>query len=198
MQMTMKILRPAGTAARWRHGLIPLLLVAGFHGAPLLAQDSETIVKVEIIGASKQTPETVLYKSGLKTGDDLRNVDLTAVTERLWASGAFDDIKFEVEDMEGGKKLIIRVVERPLIKEVDYRGGTNIGLSSLKDKIKEMKLEIAPDTVYDPEVVRKIKALIVEKCGEKGYRNPVVTVALEPIAPGLIRLVFDIKEGGKA
>jgi outer membrane protein insertion porin family len=40
--------------------------------------------------------------------------------------------------------------------------------------------------------------LIVEKCGEKGYRNPVVAVELEPIGPGLSRLVFDIKEGGKA
>ncbi len=198
MRMTMKTLREAGTAIRWRHGLLPLFLVAGFHGLPLLAQDSEKIVKVEVVGASKQTPETVLYKSGLKAGDDLRSVDLTVVLERLWASGAFEDIKFEVEDMEGGKKLTIRVVERPLIKEVDYRGGTNIGLSSLKDKIKEMKLEVAPNTVYDPEVVRKIKALIVEKCGEKGFRNPVVAVDLEPIGPGLSRLVFDIKEGGKA
>jgi len=198
MRMMMNYLRKTGSAARWRHGLLPLVLVAGFHGLPLLAQDSETIVKVEVVGAKKQTPETVLYKSGLKTGDDLRSVDLTAVLERLWASGAFDDIKFEVEDAEGGKKLIIRVVERPLIKEVDYRGGTSIGLSSLKDKIKEMKLEITPDSLYDPEVARKIKALIVEKCAEKGFRNPVVNVDLEPIAPGLTRLVFDIKEGGKA
>lgn len=195
MRMTTKTPCKAGTVARWRHGLLPLLLIAGL---PLLAQDSETLMKVEVEGASKQTPETVIYKSGLKAGDDLRSVDLTVVMERLWASGAFDDIKFDVEDVEGGKKLIIRVVERPLIKEVDYRGGTNIGLSSLKDKIKEMKLEVTPDSVYDPEVVRKVKAVIVERCGEKGYRNPVVDVDLETIAPGLARLVFDIKEGGKA
>lgn len=195
MRMMMQTLREAGTSARWRHGLLPLFLVAGL---PLLAQDSETIVKLEVVGASKQSADTVLYKAGLKPGDDLRNVDLTEVLERLWASGAFEDIKFEVEDLEGGKKLIIRVVERPVIQEVDYRGGTNIGLSSLKDNIESAKLKIAPDTVYDPEVVRKIKAMIVERCGEKGYRNPVIDVDLEPVAPGRVRLVFDIKEGGKA
>ena len=70
------------------------------------------LMKVEVVGTSKQSPETVVYRSGLKTGDDLRNVDLTGVMERLWSSGAFDDIKLEVEDVEGGKKLIIRVVER--------------------------------------------------------------------------------------
>jgi outer membrane protein insertion porin family len=124
MQLTMINLRETRITARWRLGLLPLLLVAGFHGLPLLAQDSETITKVEVVGASKQTPETVLYKAGLKAGDDLRSVDLTVVMERLWASGAFDDIKFEVADLEGGKKLTIRVVERPVIKEVAFRGGT--------------------------------------------------------------------------
>ncbi|HPS67762.1 MAG TPA: POTRA domain-containing protein, partial [Holophaga sp.] len=173
---------------------LALLLVAGL---PLVAQSSETIQALEVVGASKQTPATILYKAGLKTGDDLRSVDLTAVMERLWESGAFDDIKFEVADVEGGKKLTILVVERPVVKEVDYRGGSSIGLSGIKDKVKDMNLAIGTDKVYDPEAARKVKAMIVEKCAEKGYRNPVVDVDLEPIGPGLVRLVFDIKEGGK-
>lgn len=173
---------------------LALLLVAGL---PLVAQGSETIQALEVVGASKQTPATILYKSGLKTGDDLRSVDLTAVMERLWESGAFDDIKFEVADVEGGKKLTILVVERPVVKEVDYRGGSGVGLSDIKDKVKDMNLAIGTDKVYDPEAARKVKAMIVEKCAEKGYRNPVVDVDLEPIGPGLVRLVFDIKEGGK-
>ena len=59
-------------------------------------------------------------------------------------------------DEPGGKKLTIRVKERPLIKEVDYRGGTELGLSAIKDKIKERKLTISPDSTYDPEATRKI------------------------------------------
>ena len=195
MRMTTKNLRNERHGAPWHRRILPLLLVAGL---PLLAQDSETLMKVEVVGASKQAPETVIYRAGLKPGDDLRNVDLTAVMEKLWASGAFEDVKLEVEDMAGGKKLVIRVVERPIVKEVDYRGGSSIGLSTVKDKIKEMKLSVGPDLVYDPESVRKVKEMIVEKCAEKGYRNPVVDVDLEPVGPGLVRLVFDIKEGGKA
>ena len=194
MRMMIKNLCEDRICRHWHRSLLPLLLVAGL---PLLAQDSETLMKVEVVGAAKQTPDTILYKSGLKTGDDLRSIDLTAVMERLWASGAFDDIKFEVEDVEGGKKLTILVVERPVVKEVDYRGGSSIGLSAIKDKIKEMKLAIGNDMVYDPEAVRRVKTMIVEKCAEKGFRNPVVDVDLEPIGPGLVRLVFDIKEGGK-
>ena len=190
--------RSGNLGSRVRGGVLPLVLVAGFQCLPGLAQDSEVLTKVEVQGAKKQTPETVLFKAGLKEGDDLRNVDLTAVLDKLWATGSFDDIKFEVEDEKDGKKLIIRVVERPIVKEVDYRGGTEVGLSAVKDKIKEKKLLINPDSVYDPEAARRIKDLIVDECAEKGFRNPVIAVTLEPMGPAAVRLVFDIKEGGKA
>lgn len=180
----------------WR-GLLPLALVAGFT-LPLTAQDIEPIVTIEVVGAQKQTPETVIFKSGVKVGDDLRNLDFSAVMEKLWASGSFDDIKLELEDAPGGKKLVIRIRERPLIKEIDYRGGTEVGLTNIKDKVKEKKLTINPETVYDPEAARKIKNMIVEQAGEKGFRNPVVDITLEPMPGGVARLVFDIKEGGKA
>lgn len=182
---------------RWCGGMLPLALVAGL-AFPLGAQDIEPIAQIEVIGAQKQTAETVIFKSGVKVGDDLRNLDLSAVIEKLWASGSFDDIKLELEDATGGKKLVIRIRERPLIKEVDYRGGTEVGLTNIKDKVKEKKLIINPDTVYDPEAARKIKNLVVEQAGEKGFRNPVVDITLEPMGPGIARLVFEIKEGGKA
>ena len=180
-----------------RGGLLPFALVAGLQAVPALAQDSEVIAKIEVLGATKLTPETVIFKAGLKVGDDLRTLDFTAILDKLWASGAFEDIKFEVEETKEGRKLIIRVAERPIVKEIDYRGGTEVGLTNLKDKIKEKKLDIAENTVYSPDAARKIKGLIVEQCAEKGFRNPVIDVTLEPLGGGLARLVFDIKEGGK-
>ncbi len=183
--------------SRVRSRCMPFALVAGI-ALPIAAQDIEPIVAIEVIGAVKQTPETVIFKSGLKVGDDLHTVDFSAVLEKLWASGSFDDVKLELEDATGGKKVVIRIKERPLIKEVDFRGGTEVGLTNIKDKVKEKKLTINPDTVYDPEAARKIKDLIVDQAGEKGFRNPVVDVTLEPMAGGVARLVFEIKEGGKA
>lgn len=197
MRMMMKNFSTAQRLPRWCGGLLPLILAAGVQAIPAFAQDSEVLTKIEVVGAMKQPPETILFKSGIKEGDDLHNVDFTEVLERLWATGVFDDIKFEVVDLPQGKKLIIRVVERPIVKEVDYRGGSDVGLSTIKDKLKEKKLLINPDTVYNPESTRKVKSLIVEEAAGKGYRNPVVDVSMEPMSPGVVRLVFDIKEGGK-
>jgi outer membrane protein insertion porin family len=183
--------------SRVRSRCMPFALVAGI-ALPIAAQDIEPIVAIEVIGAVKQTAETVIFKSGLKVGDDLHTVDFSAVLEKLWASGSFDDVKLELEDATGGKKVVIRIKERPLIKEVDFRGGTEVGLTNIKDKVKEKKLTINPDTVYDPEAARKIKDMIVDQAGEKGFRNPLVDITLEPMAGGVARLVFEIKEGGKA
>jgi len=79
---------------RFRTGWIPLALAAGLLALPAAAQESEVVTKIEVVGTQKQTPETVLFKAGLKVGDDLRDIDLTAVLEKLWATGSFDDIKF--------------------------------------------------------------------------------------------------------
>lgn len=182
----------------WRPGRGALLALAALGGTGALsAQDAEPITKIEVIGATRQTPQTVVFRAGVKAGDDARALDYSAIVQRLWDSGAFDDVKVELEPDGEGHKLVIRVVERPIIKELDYRGGTEVGVSNLKDKIKEKAPGFKADSVYNPELARKIKNVIVDICQEKGFLTPEVDVKVEPMAPGVARLVFDIKEGGK-
>ncbi len=182
----------------WRPGRVALLVAATLGGAQALhAQDAEPITKIEVIGATRQTPQTVSFRAGVKVGDDARNLDYSAIVQRLWDSGAFDDVKLELQPDGEGQKLLIRVVERPVIKELDYRGGTEVGVTNLKDKVKDKGLALRTDAVYDPEMARKIKNVIVDVCQEKGFRTPQVDVKVEPMAPGVARLVFDVKEGGK-
>jgi len=146
------------------------LLVAAA-AAPLAAQPPDTIARVDVVGAQKVTKENLLFRVGIREGEPLGSLDLSAVLEKMWATGVYDDIKIKAEDAEGGKLLIIEVKERPIVKEVDYRGGTQIGQSNIRDKIKEEKLGIAPDTIYDPEAARKIKSKIVDIAGEKGFSS---------------------------
>ena len=138
MRMMMKTLREAGLAAWWRHGLLPVLLVAGL---PLLAQDSETIVKVEVVGASKQTPETVIYKSGLKVGDDLRSVDL-----HRGPGAALGLRRLRRHQVRGGGRRGRQEAHHPGRGAAADQGSglpgrhRASGSSSLKDKIKDKKL----------------------------------------------------------
>lgn len=189
-----RIVLPRGCLCRL--GLTAFLL-ASVNGS-LWSQDSEVIRRIDVVGAQKITRENLLFRVGLSEGNDLRSIDFSEILEKLWAIGAYDDIKIKYKDEDDGKVLIIEVVERPIVKEVDYRGGTQVGHSNIKDKIKENRLEIEPDSIYDPDAARKIKTQIVDLAGEKGFNDPIVDIILEPLGAGVCRLVFDIKEGGKA
>jgi len=182
----------------WRPGRGALLALAALGGSGALrAQDAEPVTKIEVIGAVRQTPQTVSFRAGVKAGDDARALDYSAIVQRLWDSGAFDDVKLQLAPDGEGQKLVIRVVERPVIREIDYRGGTEVGVTNLKDKVKDKGLALKTDAVYDPEMARKIKNVLVDVCEDKGFRSPQVDVKLEPMAAGVARLVFDVKEGGK-
>jgi len=190
-------LRFCGRAAsRFLCGLGLSALLFAACACPLVGQDPDVIAKIDVIGAQKITKENLLYRAGIQEGDDIRNIDFTALLEKLWAIGVFEDIKIKYRDEDSGKVLIIEVKERPLVKEVDYRGGTSLS-STINDKIKEKKLEITLDTIYDPDAARKIKSEIVDIAAEKGFYDAIVDVQLEPMGAGICRLVFDIKEGGK-
>jgi outer membrane protein insertion porin family len=192
--------RPAAETKKRRslgRGLASLILLVAAV-LPALGQTPDAIAKIDVVGAQKITKENLLFRIGVKEGDPLGSIDYSSLIEKIWAIGVYDDIKIKAEDTEDGKLLIIEVKERPIVKEIDYRGGTQIGQSNIKDKIKENRLEITPDTVYDPETARKIKSHIVDMASEKGFSDPVVDVVLEQMGAGVSRLVFDINEGTKS
>jgi outer membrane protein insertion porin family len=163
-----------------------------------MGQSSDTIAKIDVVGAQKITKENLLFRIGVREGDALGSMDFASVVEKIWAIGVYDDVKIKADDADDGKLLIIEVRERPMLKEIDYRGGTQIGQSNIKDKVKEERLEVAPDTIYDPEAARRIKSKIVDLAGEKGFSDPIVDIVLEPMGAGVSRLVFEINEGSKS
>jgi outer membrane protein insertion porin family len=177
-----------------RCGLAFFFMVA----CPLPSWAQDSISKIDVVGAQKISKENLLFRVGIREGDPLGGMDFSSLLEKIWAIGVYDDIKIKMEDTDDGNVLVIEVKERPIVKDVEYRGGTQIGQSNIKDKIKDAKLEITPDTIYDPEVARRIKSRIVDLAGEKGFSDPIVDVTLEPIGAGASRLVFDISEGSKS
>ena len=132
---------------------LPALLVGGL----AWGQDSEAITRIEVVGAQKLTPETVIFKSGLKVGDDLRAVDLTAVLQQLWGSGSFDDIKFEFAEEAGGKKLIIRVDSVCEVSAFISCALVCIQLSALSPVSRPMRVA----TTSAPKISRTVTSMTV-------------------------------------
>jgi outer membrane protein insertion porin family len=120
-----------------------------------------------------------------KTADDLR---------ALWRLGYFSDLQLLVQNLpQGGVAYVVRVEERPTIREVRLQGLKELS----KEDFKET-LDLRPNSILDLEQVRKNAKKIQDKYVDKGFFLAEVTSKLEKIAErNQVDVVFVIDEHSK-
>ncbi|MBX5484386.1 MAG: outer membrane protein assembly factor BamA [Myxococcaceae bacterium] len=120
-----------------------------------------------------------------KTADDLR---------ALWRLGFFSDIQLLVQRLpQGGLIYVVRVEERPSVREVRLEGNKELG----KDEFKE-QLEIKPGGILDVEQVRRSAKKIQEKYVDKGFFLAEVDWRTEKVPEtNQVDVVFEIREHSK-
>lgn len=120
-----------------------------------------------------------------KTADDLRS---------LWALNYFQDIQLFTEPHpKGGIVYVVRVSERPPVREVRLSGNKELS----KDDFKEA-IDIKPYSVLDLDAVRRNVKKIQEKYVEKGYFLAEVTYEIRPVPErAAVDVVFVINEHAK-
>ena len=84
--------------------------------------DSFTVESIEVIGNKKITVGTVLSYIPVNVGESLDTDRTPELIRELYATGFFDDIELLRRD----NALIIKVVERPSIAEVNFEGNDDI------------------------------------------------------------------------
>ncbi|MFZ5471114.1 MAG: outer membrane protein assembly factor BamA [Myxococcota bacterium] len=162
--------------------------------APLAEESNERIVEIRVEGTRRVEAEAVKRalrnKEGrvfdpAKTADDLRS---------LWALSYFSDIQLLVQRLPtGGIVYVVRVEERPAVREVRLSGNEELSREDLKDAI-----DIRPFSILDLDVVRRNAKKIQEKYVEKGFFLAEVTHRIDPIPESSeVDVVFVIREHAK-
>ncbi len=156
--------------------------------------DANRIVQVRVEGNRRVEAEAIkralVNKEGrtfdpTRTADDLRN---------LWSLNYFTDIQLLMQRLpRGGLVYVVRVAERPSVREVRLQGNDELSEDDLKESI-----DIKAHSVLDLDAVRRNAKKIQEKYVEKGYFLAEVKHELKPVPPGLeTDVVFVIKENAK-
>ncbi len=159
-----------------------------------VAEGSDRIVEVRVEGNRRVEPEAIKRalhnKEGrafdpTRTADDLRS---------LWALKYFADIELLVQRLpKGGIVYVVRVEERPAVREVRLSGNDELSKDDLKDSI-----DIRPHSILDKEAVRRNARKIQEKYVEKGYFLAEVTHQIVPVPESFeVDVVFVIREHSK-
>jgi outer membrane protein insertion porin family len=138
---------------------------------------AKKVVTVEVRGNRIVSTNTILSKIQTKQGLPLKQQAVNEDIKRLYATGFFDDVKLEVEELPEGYKLIVEVDEKPIIKQIVLQGAT----SFKEDKLRKT-LGVMEGQILDRKAVKKGEEEIRKLYADKGYRfvDLQVTVNVDP------------------
>ncbi len=171
--------------------------VAQVQAQPRFTADAapQVLCQTQVIGNRRIPKESILARLFSRPGD----VFDPAVVERdfnsLWNTGYFDKVVIEKVSEPTCLQLEIYVLEKPTIREINYKGINAISTSDILDRFKKEKVGLTVESQYDPTRVKRAEVVIQEMLGEHGHQFATIKTEIKTIPPAAVALTFNVKEG---
>jgi len=165
--------------------------------APAVAQ-SGTVEEIETLGLIRMSREAFLQAFEVRPGDPYDPVKIRGRFHSLWELNVFENIRFEVEDApQGGKALIVTVVERPILSAVTYEDNKVLTRTQIEDGLTERGTELDLGRPISMKRIFEVESTIRDLLAEKGFGDPKVSHQLEDPTLTSRTVHFVIRPGGK-
>ncbi len=152
----------------------------------------QRIVDVRVIGNVRMDEDAILSVIKLRPGDIFDPKKLREDIKSIYKLGYFEDVKADIEETKRGLVLSFIVCEKPVVKEIVYKGNKAIKKSDLQ-KITELKTS----TILNFNKIKRATERIEMLYKEKGYYQVEVKPEIKPISKQEVKIIFHIKEGQK-
>ena len=178
---------------RHTHLLMPLALVSAmavvqqaYAADEFLAQD------IRIDGLVRLTPASIYSMLPINSGDRVSDPMIAEAIRSLYASGLFDDIKaYKEKDV-----LVFKVVERPIISKLEFKGNKLIPKEALEQGLK--KMGIAEGEVFKKSALQIIETELEQQYTQQGRYDADVTVETVARPNNRVELKLNFNEGTAA
>ena len=187
------ISRKGRIPARFSRLLLTLLLALAACAA--MAQTSQTVDQIRVIGNRRIPKETILARLFTHPGDTYDPTSIERDFNSLWNTGYFQDLRIEREDTEKGIILNVFVRERPTIREINYKGNNSVSTSDILDRFKKEKVGLSVEGQFDPTKIARAEAVLRELLAEHGHQFAIIKPEVKTIPPASVQVNFNIKEG---
>jgi outer membrane protein insertion porin family len=144
------------------------------------------IREIEVQGNQRIEAATVRSYLTVQVGDAFDPVELDRSLKNLFATGLFDDVALRRE----GDRLIVAVVENPIINRIAFEGNRR-----LEDDALEAELQLRPRVVYTRSRVQNAVSRILELYRRNGRFAATVEPKVIQLPQNRVDLVFEINEG---
>ena len=162
-----------------------------------LAQQNNVIVGIEVHGNRSVPSDLIRAHIFTKVGDIYDQAAIERDFNSLWNTNFFEDIRFEREATSKGWILHIYVKERPRVKHITYVGINAISKSDILDRFKQDKVQLSPESQYDPTKIKHAEVVIKQLEAEHGHQFATVRTEIRPLPPSSADVTFVVREGPK-
>ncbi len=153
---------------------------------------TEAVAEVTVEGLRYLDPEVVLMRLKTQKGETFDPQVANADLREVFGLGYFDDVRVEVDEAPGGKRVIFHVVEKPRIAAISAVGTDALDESDLLEVMSTKTGSVLNLKILSDDL-NKIRNLYKGK----GYYLADVAYRLDTTEKGTARLVLDVKEGEK-
>ncbi len=161
-------------------------------GAGTVAADGFRIVAVEVRGASRVAPDAVRKVMGTQAGQELDLEKVRQDVKAIYRMGYFRDVTFDTEEIPGGYRLTVIVVEKPIIGGVQIEGNKDVETADLRAAIT-----VKDRSLFQEEKIKESVTKLTEVCQNKGFVDASVEASVAEDSEGAIRVTFRVTEGPK-
>ena len=144
------------------------------------------IGEIQVEGVQRIEADTVRSYLTFKTGDPVTDADLDESLKRLFETGLFADVVLR----RAGNRVVVKIVENPIINRIAFEGNLRIEDDILRDEIT-----LRPRVVYTRSRVQSDMLRIIEIYRRSGRFAARVVPKVVQLPQNRVNLIFEIHEG---
>ena len=174
-----------------RHAFLSFIFLTGFvfTSQTVFAADSFTITDIKVEGLQRISAGTVFNYLPVKVGEQLDKRSISKSIRDLYKTGFFKDVRLE----QDGSTLIVFVVERPAIADIEFEGNKDIDTEELNKALKQ--IGFAEGRVYDKSVLQRVVEELKRQYYARGKYSVRIDATVTPLERNRVGIKLDISEG---
>ncbi|MHC4178009.1 MAG: POTRA domain-containing protein, partial [Planctomycetota bacterium] len=141
-------------------------------GEPGALPPDELVVDLQITGNRAVPRAKILRYIHTRVGRPFKMEVIEEDVRRLNHTGMFVDVRPFSQRVEGGRVVVFKVVERPVLQDVIY-----IGNKKIKTKVLQKEVELKAGDALDPFAVEEARRKIEAFYRDRGFSRVRVTVS---------------------
>ena len=170
---------------------IAVLGLCGLLASPAWA-DSFLARDIRVEGLQRISAGTVFNYLTVKPGDVIDEESMPGIIQALFKTGFFKDIRLERK----GDVLLVQVVERPAIAELNIEGNKSIEDEDLKNGLQDIGLAVG--RTFNRSVLDKIGQELRRQYYNEGKYGVQLTTEVTPLERNRVAVDINIREGDTA